>query len=235
MTTTSLRVLRTLGLGLVPLLVIPGQAQADSIWLTGAEAARSSQYLYLGTVLPLGQHKLGQGWVQRYWVDAIRYEYESGSQTIRARGAGLEAAIGYQFPRPDGWFSIYGGARWNNTNLSPDDPSNDSRGTHLRPKLQIEGDSALAGVWRINGVASYIFDQKAYWGRLRLAHKPGDIAWGMEAVRQGDPSYNASQIGVFTDGWRAGETLRMGFKAGVRRSEGENSPYAGVEFFLPLD
>lgn len=226
---------RLLFLALVPLFVTTSPVQAESIWLSGAEAGRSSQYLYLGNVQPLGQSHLGQGWVQRYWLDGIRYEYESGKRTIRAKGAGMEAAIGYQTSGQDGWLAAYAGLRWNHTRLSPNDRGNDNRGSHLRPRLQLEGDTALTGPWRFNGITSYTFGQKAHWTRLRLGHRPHDITWGMEYVHQGDPSYHASQIGLYTDGWRVGQNLRMGLKAGVRRSDGDNGPYVGVEFFLPLD
>mgnify|MGYP006864916047 CR=1 FL=1 len=88
--------LRFLLAGLLSAAMAQAWAQ-ERIMLAGVEASRDSRYAYLGAVLPLPGNRLGQGFVQRYWLDYDAYRYEKlPQQYIDTEVASGEAALGYQ-------------------------------------------------------------------------------------------------------------------------------------------
>jgi Cellulose biosynthesis protein BcsS len=207
---------------------------AEKLFLTGAEVADRNSYVFLGAILPIGGSTLGNGWVQRYWADHIRYEYDSGNRTIKARAYGLEAALGYQKSSGDGWAAAYAGARYLDTSLSPDDPDSEARGEHLRAKLQLEGEKATSPAWRLGGIVSYTFGADSYWVRVRAMHGPARRAFGPEFIFHGDPDYSAQQVGLAYAGFEPVKDMVLGVKAGMRFSEGDRSPYLGLELVYPF-
>lgn len=213
----------------------PAWAQ-ERIALAGLEAGRDNGYAYWGTVLPLpGQH-LGQGFVQRYWLDYVAYRYEKlPQQDIDAKAAGVEAALGYQQSSANGWWGAYLGPRYASTRLSPDDPGNNDRGGHLRAKLQFEGETELGAGWRLNGIASHLIGQSSYWLRFRAQTRlDNQLLLGPELVVQGDPSYRLFKLGVYVGGIKLGRDAALTVKAGASKLDsGSAGAYAGIEWYLP--
>jgi hypothetical protein len=216
-------------------VITPASAQSG-IALAGMEVSRDDQYAYLGAVLPLPGQRIGNGFVQRYWIDYIGYRYQqSALQDIDARVVGGEAALGFQKAQSGSWWGAYLGARYANTRLSPDDPGNEDRGARWRAKLQIEGETRLAGNWRINGILSHQIGNDDYWGRVRLQTTLRN-AWhvGPEFVAQGGSNYSAQKLGAYVGNiWLGGSALTL--KAGVNNPEDfSRSMYAGAEFYIPF-
>lgn len=222
--------------GLLGLVAWPAQAQ-ERIALAGVEAGRDNRYAYFGTLLPVPGQRLGQGFVQRYWLDYIAYRYEKASQQdIDARVAGVEAALGYQRSDAAGWWGGYLGARYAGTRLSPGDADNDGEGRRVRAKLQFEGEIQATAGWRINGIVSHLVGDDNYWLRLRAQTVLGN-AWhiGPEMVAQGDSTYRLYKLGAFLGNIRLGADSALTLKAGA--SKPENDPaslYAGAEFYIPF-
>lgn len=214
----------------------PAWAQ-DGIALAGVEASRDNRYAYLGTVLPLPGSQLGQGYVQRYWLDYVAYRYEKTPQLeIDTRISGAEAALGYQRSNASGWWGAYLGARYANTRLRPDDPDNDDRGRRLRAKLQFEGETDMTAGWRINGIASHLVGDANYWARLRLQTQLRN-QWrvGPEVLVQGDSNYSAYKVGAFVGNIELGASTALTLKAGVNKPEDDPaSAYVGAEFYIPF-
>ena len=229
-----LRTLLMVGL-LYGAVIAPASAQRG-IALAGMEVSRDDQYAYLGAVLPLPGQRLGNGFVQRYWIDYIGYRYQqSALQDIDAKVLGGEAALGFQQAESGSWWGAYLGARYANTRLSPDDPGNDDRGPRWRAKLQIEGETSLAGNWRINGILSHQIANDDYWARVRL-QTTFKNKWhvGPEFVAQGDSNYSAQKLGAYVGNiWLGGSALTL--KAGVNNPEDfSRSMYAGAELYMPF-
>lgn len=228
--------LRLLLAGLLSAAMTPAWAQ-ERIMLTGVEVSRDSQYAYLGAVLPLPGNRLGQGFVQRYWLDYDAYRYEKlPQQYIDTRVAGGEAALGYQQSSASGWWGAYLGARYANTRLSPNDPDNDDRGWRLRAKLQFEGETEIGAGWRANGIASNLVGDANYWVRLRL-HTLLRNQWhvGPEVIVQGDSNYSAYKVGAFFGNIKLGASSALTLKAGVSNPADEPaSLYVGAEFYIPF-
>jgi len=219
---------------LLILSVTPPSAKAGEILaLAGAEGGAGdteNYYTYAGLVAPLFGDHLGNGLVQRYWADFLGYSYDS-LQEIDAQGVGLEGALGYQISGKAGWAALYAGLRYNNVWLSPEDPFNRNQGENWWVKTQLEGELNLAERWKLGGIANYIFKAEAYWLRARLLRGlEGGLSTGPELIHMGDPFYKAWQVGWALTGFKPWEKSELGFKVGVRVTEG-----AGVNGLIGLE
>lgn len=210
------------------LLWTPAKA-ADKLLLTGLEGTpHGSSYAFLGIVAPVGKTNLGNGWVQRYWLDYLTYKYTKDGVQHDATAPGLEAALGYQQSSPEGWAGFYVGALYRQTDISPDDSDSRSAGGKLRMKVQAEGERLLDDSWRLNGIASYVTGQQAYWIRGRLMHGR-EYSVGGEFIVHGDPDYQALQLGAVLV-MRRTRDVAIGFKAGAQRLHNEGATlYLGAE------
>lgn len=204
---------------------------ADSIALGGAEAGADNSYLYAGVVRPLQGSTLGNGVVQRYWVDRTTYRYDGSNGKIDAEAWGVEGALGYQGSHDQTWWGAYAALVYRDTHLSPDDPTSKARGEKFRGKVQVEGETPLSASWRINGNASYVFGQQNYWVRGRLLYRlSGTLSTGPEVLTQGDPDYKISQVGWVVTGLRPTPDLDLGLKLGAKKARGESTQaYLGIE------
>ncbi|MBT9591471.1 MAG: cellulose biosynthesis protein BcsS [Thiobacillus sp.] len=183
----------------------------EKVALAGAEVSHDSQYAYLGMLLPLPGQQLGKGFVQRYWLDYIAYQYDKTSvQTIEARIGGGEAALGYQQSNAGSWWGVYMGARYGETDV---------------------------GVgWRINGIASHLVGDANYWARLRLQTTlRNQLRVGPEVIVQGDSNYSAYKVGAFVGNIMLTPSAALTLKAGVNKPQDAAAAlYAGAEFYLPF-
>lgn len=204
---------------------------AESLGLAGAEVSPDSSYVYMGATLPIHGSRLGSGIVQRYWLDRLTYSYKNNGRNIDARAWGAEGALGYQGNPSWGWWGTYFGLLYRDTRLSPDDLGSTSRGGKIRGRFQLEGERDLNDAWRVNGNASYVFGQDSYWIRGRVLYKVnGRISTGLEMITQGDPDYNAAQLGWVVLGLSAGPNVDLGLKIGAKRTKGEAAQgYLGIE------
>lgn len=226
--TNSWAAVLTLGLSL---LAPPADAQGRA-FLAGGELSGRDYYTYLGTIIPFPGSRLGNGWVQRYWVDYYGYGYAGGPGTVDATAWGAEALLGYQVSDPKrNWAALYLGARYTDTRLSPDDPGSDVRGGQLGVKAQAEGETWLAERLRANGIASYTFSTSGYWTRARVLQTlPNNLHTGPEVVFAGNPEYNVWRLGMVVGGFRPlGGYLDL--KGGYSSSSNGSSAYGGIEFY----
>jgi hypothetical protein len=218
-------------LRLLAVLLVPGAVfGGDRLLLAGGEAGDESYYLYSGVVLPGPGNEGGQGLLQRYWVDAYGYEYEGGSGTIEADAYGLEAALGYGRSSPQGWASAYVGVRYTDTDLTPDDPSAEARGSQTGLKVDLQGEREVAPNWRGNAIASWANQQHAYWarGRLMRALSPA-TALGAEVVFGGNDESRQKSVGLVYTVQRTGQPWSVGLKGGYRDESSTDGAYAGIE------
>ncbi len=214
-------------------------AQAkESMFLTGAELGdENSNYGFAAVVTPFDGSTLGNGWVQRYWVEGLTYQYEkTPTLDIDAAAYGGEAAVGYQQSFDSGWWAAYAGALYRHTDLSPNDPDNDIEGNAFGLKLQLEGEKELSDAVKTNAIASYTIGTESYWARGRLLFKSfDDLFVGPEAIIHGDEAYRAHQLGVVVTGFKVNDDSELGVKVGARYNEGDKyRPYVGIEFTKPF-
>lgn len=218
---------------LLPLLLLLAahSSPAQNSVFSGVEISPDSNHAYIGTLYRPAPESV---WRTRFWLDRTRYEYDKAGATVNARATGLEAAIGIGGESGASWWAAYLGPRHERTTLTPDDRSNDNRGSHTRVKLQGEAESGLGGAWRLNAGAAYLFVSEKYWLRGRLFHPvaPRSVA-GVELVRHGGNDYAATQFGgIYSIPLGAQSSLL--FKGGLRHDESRGSSgYGGVELSLP--
>lgn len=212
-------------------VVVPGGAAADNrLALYGAELGNDEYYSYAGVVLPGPGNESGRGLLQRYWIDAYGYEYDSGSDRIEASAYGLEAALGYGGSNEKGWASAFLGLRHTDTDLTPDDPDATARGGQVGIKVDLQGEREIAADWRGNVILSYTNEQSAYWTRARAMHAlSARQALGAEFVAGGNDESRSRSVGaVFT--FQAGPApWSMGLKAGYRSDSDDSGAYGGIE------
>lgn len=206
-------------------------ATSDRLALAGAEYGDDNAYFYTGLLVPFTGSDLGNGFVQRYWLDWLRYEYDNGTRTITARAPGASISLGYGKAVTEGSWSIYMGPVWRNTDLSPDDKGSDVRGSQWGVNISLQGDRKLGNKWRVNGIASFTTGTDSYWTRGRLTRKlHSGYAVGAETIFHGNDDYAVWQAGaVMIDIKLAAETS-LGLKVGARKNDGEDiGAYLGVE------
>jgi hypothetical protein len=205
---------------------------AESLFLAGGEGSRDGEYAYLAAIIPFPGSSLGGGLVQRYWAEWLSYEYVGfANQVIEARSPGFEAALGYQRGHSTGYYGAYAGVYYRNVSLSPDDPTAEVRGAQIHLRVQLEGEQQFASVWRVNGIASYVFGMEGYWVRARLLRSVrGPILAGVEGIVQGDPDYKGAAFGAVVTGFEPFPRWNIGFKVGAKKIEDRpTTAYVGIE------
>lgn len=198
----------------------------------GTELAPGNSYSYAGLLMPAFGGHLGEGFVQRYWLDYLTYRYDSDGRRIEAEGLGAEAALGYVTPVGPGHLSAMMGVVHRNTTLSPDDPDSAARGAHWRLRAQVEYHQRISESAELGLLGSYVFGQRGYWTRARLGMDVGTgLRTGPELIVQGDPDYRAVQHGAFLTGLRLSPAIQAGIRAGIRKQRDESRRgYVGMEF-----
>jgi cellulose synthase (UDP-forming) len=228
-----------LGLACLALLIVPLNMTwaKDWIGLGGLEVAeKRTNYAYLGVVAPVSPIPalglVGEGWVQRYWLDWVEYGFKSANDEIRARAPGFTASLGYQKSGASGYSAVYLGAGYRNTAINPYRQNVNVRGAQSSAVVSMETDQHLDARWRIAGAGQYATGPDSYWLRGRLLWAlPATRLWlGIERVSQGDPDYHAKKTGLSLDGMDLGKDLTATFKFGIiKQKDIENRHYVGLE------
>lgn len=209
---------------------LPSPTDTTSIVLAGTELNPGNSYAYAGTILPLSGF-LGDGFMQRYWVERLTYSFNSNGRKIDAEQWGAEVLFGYRKPYSQGWWAAYAGPVYRNIQFSPNAANLSNRGGAFRGKIQLEGEYILSETWRVNAIASYVTGQHNYWVRGRLLYSTSNrFSVGPEIITLGDNNFQIVQFG-----WAilAAEVLPKtgaGIKFGARKAEGERATgYLGIE------
>ena len=218
--------------GLMCVAVNPAMAQ-DSLLLAGAEVSDQAGYAYLGSIIPIGDGVLGNGWVHRLWLDHNRYQYESGSRDIHVERSATEYALGYHGGTPQKSYAIYLGAGYAHTTVDPVDPKFDERGGKVRARMSGELGIELPLAWRGDLIASHTFGRSDYWLRGRFTHAAGKFRVGPEFIAQGDENYSMTKLGLLFSGIPLGKQGNLMLKAGEVWDDTRAKPYAGIEFTMP--
>lgn len=202
----------------------------DRLLLVGGEIADESYYSYTGVVLPLRELGAGRRLVQRYWLDRYGYQYDGGPGRIDADAWGGEAALGCVAFGSTGWIEASLAARYTDTDLDPDDPGAEARGSQLGLKMQLQGERRFAGEWRFGAIASYASRQNEYWSRLRLTHPlTARLSAGAELVAGGNDESDSFATGIVLLLQPGAENWSVGLRLGHRHEDDAESAYAGIE------
>lgn len=220
---------------LISALSTPLAAYDKLVFVGGEIAGNNGRYGGLGLIgaLPGEGNTLGNGFVYRVLGEGLSYSYESGTREIDGTSFGGDVTLGYQKSYTDkSWWAAYAGPGYRNTDLSPDDFSNESRGGQFGFRVQLEGDTYFTPDFKANASASYGFGYNAYWTRARLLYAPmGTFFVGPEFVYQGDEEFREYSIGAVINTIIIAEGTDVGFKGGYRKNEDlDATGYGGIEF-----
>jgi hypothetical protein len=203
----------------------------DRLFLAGGEVSDGSYYAYTGLVMPAFGRQNGRGFIQRYWLDRLGYEYDTATDRIKASAYGAEAALGWGSSSEKGWGTVSLGVRYTNTDLSPDDPQATARGDQVGAKFQLEGERQVAEAWRLGGIASYTTEQNGYWARARLMRgQPVGNAFGVEFIAAGNDEYNSTAEGFVASFHPSQGKWSVALRAGYRQQSGSDGAFGGLEF-----
>lgn len=207
--------------------------------MTGSETNTGVTYsaTYAGVVMPIHSRLggLGNGIVQRLWVDRLTYSYDSSGQQTQAEQRGIEGSLGYQKSGPWGSWATFAGAVYRDTQLSPDDQGNPARGGKFHGRIQLEGERILSKDWRANVIASYVTGQNSYWARGRLLYNLNErMLTGPEAITLGDPRFQIMQYGWAMMGLRVLFGADVTLRGGARKTQDGTTMYLGLELARPF-
>ena len=206
--------------------------------LTGADVSSHSSYDYVGGILQLGHSGGESGVIAKAWFDHLRYDYKAADTKVYTSSNGVQAAIGYQWLRADGFATASLGIESRDTSSSPLIlPAQNGYNRHLISavsSISLAQDISKDAVF--DGIASYTDKSRDYWSRARiLAKTTGSLRWGPELVLQGNPDYSAYRLGVALAGIPVGEKTRLEGNAGYAKTRGVGGGiYMGISLALPF-
>lgn len=216
-----------LGLGLAATAVGPAGAQSGPTVFGGAGIG-ADRLTYAGVTVPLTGGG-PRGFALRGIVSASENKYRSGDIRIKSEQVRGEAAVLYQASGAWGYFDAGVGARYVDTDLSPDDPGNPNRGGQWDPVVSVSGESSSANPWQVAGFASYGFESEEYYARAELTRAVTPyVRLGAEAAFDGDPQYDRQRAGVVVAFGKADMQLR--FSVGAADSKARDGAYATIGF-----
>ena len=211
------------------LCVFPTAAVAGvpkGVWFSGGSVSESTS-VYGGSIFSLPRQALGHGWAVRVSTGAGRYQYTTAGTDIIGKYLSGEAAIVHQSSGPWGWLNLSAGPRFSQTYLSPNDPGNRLRGSHI--DLGIQSDGALDDSrGRLSWFGAYGLRNRTYQAKLQLAAKIANgISLGTEAGIQGEPTYHKAGLGGFVRKTVGKVDLEIG--AGfAKQGQRSSRPYASI-------
>lgn len=184
---------------------------------------------YLGATFTPPGGRIGQGWGLRTTVSGSQYEYETNGVEISGEEVRAEAAILHQWSGAWGYVDVGVGARYVNTELSPQDPGNERGGVQWSPTLSATA-QRVAGPWRLEGFASTGLGDEDYFVRGEVTRAVGPtVRLGVEAAMDGDPNYERQRVGAVVS-FAPAETWEVQFVAGALYGDNDDGAYGGISF-----
>lgn len=197
---------------------------AHDLLLAGASDSPLSNFSYVGVLMPLGDGRLGRGWILRQWVDRVTYQYNGFTPDIQAVAYDYSPALGYQWELDGGvnQAALYAGVDTVHTRLDPYDPGNVDRGTHVRVTMQGELTTNISGWMQNRLLLEGQFGNGSYFMRDRLLWRIGTgYTLGPEVVAQGSHEYQAHEEGLCFGGIRLASHTRLLVRAGIYQQRGQ--------------
>lgn len=215
-------------LGATLLASAPAAAQERTTIFGGVNFGED-EGAYAGlTIAPPGS-RIGEGWAVRTSVSGSKYEYQSNGIGIEGKEVRGEVAVLHQWSGAWGYADVGLGARYVNTDLSPQDPGNERRGVRWAPTLSVTGQRVM-GPWRVAGFASTGIGDDDYFVRGELTRAvSSQVRFGVEAAADGDPSYERQKVGAVLS-FAPADTWEVTFAAGALYADKDDGAYGGISF-----
>jgi hypothetical protein len=215
-------------------LSVPPAARADDNNNLEVFAGADTTFyntVFAGASIALPGSTLNRGFSVRGSAFDGGYVFADGVPgPIHATFAGAQLQLEYQFSTPHFWSSFGGGARYEDTHLTPFDPNAVRRGQQTEFVGTLTG-GAAEGPWREDWWGWYgsrIGDYQTY---VDLTHQVTP-RWrlGVATLMGGDPTYHGKEIGPIA-GVEFGTYSELHFSVGKAWQSGFNSrAYASLGF-----
>ena len=218
-------------------LSLPVAAQADDgnvMVYTGADTTFYNS-IFAGANVALPGSTLDRGFSVRGSTFYGGYVFADGVPgPIHATFSGLQMELQYQFRTPHFWSSFGGGARYEDTHLTPYDPNAVRKGQQLEFVATTNG-GAATGPWRADWWGWYgsrIGDYQTY---LDITHRvTPHVRIGAASLMGGDPTYHGRELGPFA-GFEFGDRAELHFSIGKAWQAGLPSrTYADIGYHQRL-
>lgn len=167
---------------------------------SGSNYKEDSYFTYMGGIYSLSGDLGKNGFVGRAFVGYGNWEYDlSNNPPVEVEGDKVifDAMLGYQ-AFFGGWRSSwYVGVEHQETDLSPLDPSNRTRGGATGAKVQGELERVHIDRFFFSLYGSYSGANSSYWTQARAGIKFNNLILGPEVAGIGDEEYESVRVGGF--------------------------------------
>lgn len=195
----------------------------------GGVGVGADRLAYAGVTVPFSTANAG-GLAVRAIISGSENKYRGAGVTVESEEIRGEAALLYQRSGPWGYFDVGAGARYTDTDLSPDDPGNPNRGGQWDPIVSMSGESSGGDPWQVAGFASYGFESEEYFARAELTRAVTPfVRLGAEAVFDGDPNYDRRRAGAVLAFGRSDWQVRVAV-GGAESKGAKDGTYGSVGF-----
>ncbi len=170
----------------------------------------------------------------------LAYQYFSGGTKIRASSPGLYAVAGGKFSWGQTKVSLFGGAEFRNTDLSPDDQNAKLRGGTSAGTIQGEFDTWFRTRTNVNVYASFSGTDGFSFERGRIKQQVTNLDYkkantlniGLEQFYGRNPDFHMAGGGLVLEIFHIPQWLAFSIRGGYKRdSTFGNGAYGGMEFY----
>jgi hypothetical protein len=208
-------------LALALLSPMPALHAADQLVLAGATGAEGNHYNYLGYIQAFGGELDASGFRARAWADTLEYEYGLATLgKVEADAVGGKLMVGYQWVGASDTFAVWGGAIYRDTDLTPNDPNNESAADTVDGTLLAEYSHKFGTGASILMAAGGEPGFDSYWTRFFPAfHFGKSVKVGPDASWMGGESWRKQQMALTVDGIPLGGGVHLSLAGGRERDQ----------------
>lgn len=165
----------------------------------GVDVIQNTYESYVGLVYSFNRNLDKDGFMLRTMGSAGIFDYNNSGTPTDGKYLQGDIMLGYQVVRNATTLGIYIGADYQDYDLSPDDPTNQLRGSKTGFKAAVDYGFERYKVTpyhlAVRGSYSTAFD--TYYALARVGHNLGDRVYGIEGMLLGDDSGDAQRIGGY--------------------------------------
>lgn len=225
--------------GCLALLAWPNSAQAadasQNLLIGGAQFSRTSQFAYLGTILPIDGGTLGHGLFISPFLSRSQYTFSQNGTEFTGTQPSASLGVGYSWSTKQLSVSLSVAGGYSNTTLSPYSPPNAFRGAQWFAEPELYTQLALPAGSSFTFDGGYLTGLRSFFVTTYLQVPVGDaISIGPEADFGGGINYRNHTFALRVSD-QLTKRLAVNLSAGATTNvPGNYHPYVGVGFSLPF-
>jgi hypothetical protein len=174
--------------------VVHGPNTPSTVWYSGYDVVKGSQYVFTGGAVALNGDISRNGFYLRAYGSRVDYDLDPGD----GRGYQLDVMLGYRVNLTKAFGGVYIGTDYQNFRLDPDDPLAEVRGTEWGFKVAADVATLRNGLpYYLALEANYSTAFQTYWARARAGLSMHGVTFGPEGIVLGDLEFDAQRVGGF--------------------------------------